>query len=472
MTVSTKTEDGPWASRQHRRTVLLIVTVVTTAILFDGYDLVVYGAVLPQLLSDPTQIGEISAQTGGLLGSYALIGVLIGSLGAGAIGDRVGRRRVMLVAAVWFSLGMGLTAMTQSITSFGVLRFLTGIGVGMIVATGGAIVAEFAPADRRNLFNAITYSGIPAGGFMASVLAMVFLSDIGWRGMFFIGAAPLLFLVPMIWFWLPESPRWLSLVGRQNQAERLCEQYGLPPEQFAQENVAKRSSATTVKELPEKRGFAALFSRRYIAGTTLIGLMSFIGLLLTYGLNTWLPEIMRGQGEDADGSLGFLLVLNGGAIGGVLIASVFADRVGPKRIVATTFLIAAMSLLLIPLGMPVGLLYIFVALAGVGAIGTQVLVYGFSANYYGTEARAAGVAWCAGFGRLGGILGPIIGGTIVGLNLGAEAAFYIFSGFAALGCVFTSMIPKAPPGVQKNATEVRVEGEDDFVRETAKVETS
>jgi len=424
----------------------LIVMVVTTAILFDGYDLVVYGAVLPQLLDDPSHIGNLSASTGGLLGSYALIGVLIGSLGAGAVGDRVGRRKVMLVATVWFSVGMGLTALSQSIAMFGVLRFLTGIGVGMIVATGGAIVAEFAPLDRKNLFNAITYSGIPAGGFLASALAIVFLSDIGWRGLFLIGALPLLFLFPMAWKWLPESPRWLAMVGRHEEAEDVCARYGLPPEQFAERTIphAREESAE-----PDKRGMPALFSRRYISGTVLIGLMSFVGLLLTYGLNTWLPEIMRGQGEEADGSLSFLLVLNGGAIVGVLIASVFADRIGPKRIVASTFLIAAFSLLLIPLGMPVGLLYLFVALAGVGAIGTQVLVYGFSANYYGTEARAAGVAWCAGFGRLGGILGPIIGGTIVGMGLGAEAAFYIFAGFAALGCVFTAMIPKAPSGVKK-----------------------
>jgi AAHS family benzoate transporter-like MFS transporter len=442
----TSTGTGPWTSRQHRRTVFLIVTVVATAILFDGYDLVVYGAVLPQLLADPGQLGELSASTGGLLGSYALIGVLLGSLGAGAVGDRVGRRKVMLVATVWFSVGMALTAATQSVASFGALRFLTGIGVGMIVATGGAIVAEFAPKDRRNLFNAITYSGIPAGGFLASVLAIAFLSDIGWRGLFIIGAVPLIVLFPMAWFCLPESPRWLALVGRRQEAENVCRRFGLPTAQFA---VPTDSSPTGHAGEPGKRGLTALFTRRYISGTVLIGMMSFIGLLLTYGLNTWLPEIMRSQGEDAAGSLAFLLVLNGGAIIGVLIASVFADRVGPKFIVVATFLLAAVCLLVIPLGVPVWALYLLVAVAGVGTIGTQVLVYGFSANYYGTEARAAGVAWCAGFGRLGGILGPVIGGVLVGMSLGAEAAFYIFAGFAALGSVFTAMIPGAPGGVRE-----------------------
>jgi AAHS family benzoate transporter-like MFS transporter len=153
----------------------------------------------------------------------------------------------------------------------------------MIVATGGAIVAEFAPKDRRNLFNAITYSGIPAGGFLASVLAIAFLSDIGWRGLFIIGAAPLIVLFPMAWFCLPESPRWLALVGRRQEAENVCRRFGLPTAQFA---APTDSSPTGHTGEPGKRGLTALFTRRYISGTVLIGMMSFIGLLLTYGLNT------------------------------------------------------------------------------------------------------------------------------------------------------------------------------------------
>ena len=101
----------------------------------------------------------------------------------------------MLTAIAWFSVGMGLTALAGSITVFGVLRFVTGLGVGMIVATGGAIIAEFAPQNRRNLFNAIVYSGVPAGGVLASVLAVALEDAIGWRGLFAIGALPVVILV-------------------------------------------------------------------------------------------------------------------------------------------------------------------------------------------------------------------------------------------------------------------------------------
>ena len=153
MTTSTTptSKDTTWESPAHKRTVYGVLAIVAIAILFDGYDLVIYGAVLPNLLADPTQIGQLSAGVAGTLGSWAMIGVTIGALSAGAIGDRLGRRRVFLTAIAWFSIGMALTAFSTSILAFGVLRFFTGLGVGIIVATGGAIVAEFAPAGHRSM---------------------------------------------------------------------------------------------------------------------------------------------------------------------------------------------------------------------------------------------------------------------------------------------------------------------------------
>ncbi|KGF18149.1 MFS transporter [Corynebacterium freneyi] len=464
-TTAARTAPGPWASPTHRRSVLLVLAIVAIAILFDGYDLVIYGAVLPTLLADPSQIGALTPETAGTLGAWALIGVLVGALTAGAVGDRFGRKRVMLAASVWFSAGMAATALTTSATTFGFFRFLTGVGVGMIVATGGAIIAEFAPRGRKNLFNAIVYSGVPAGGVLASVLAILLLDAIGWRGLFLIGATPLLFLVPMIVVALPESPRWLVSVGRTEEALAVCERHGLPQADFipapaahatnthsAAAHAAPEQAATNATPAPapaEKVGYAALFSRTYAMGAILIGFMSFTGLLLTYGLNTWLPKIMENAGGQAKGSLLFLVVLNGGAIAGGLAASWLADRIGAKRVVAATFLIAALCLVALPMNLPLGVLYAAVAIAGFGTIGTQVLVYGLTANYFGTEARAAGVAWCAGFGRIGGILGPVIGGVIIGAGLSSGSALYIFAGLALVGSVLTALVPRSPAQEQR-----------------------
>lgn len=422
------TDTTTWAGARHRRSVTWIVALATLAIVFDGYDLVVYGTIVPTLMADSTQIGEISAQQAGALGSYALVGVMVGALVTGAFGDRVGRRKTMLVNIVWFSVGMGATATSTSVTSFGILRLLTGIGVGGLVATAGAVVAEFAPAGKRNLYNAIVYSGVPAGGVLASLLAIGLRDVIGWRGLFWIGALPLLILLPLALTKLPESPQWLLSRGRREDATAVSEKFGIP-------------LPTETPAPAEKVGFAALATRRYAVGTALLGLMSFAGLLLTYGLNTWLPKIMADAGYDAKGSLSFLLVLNGGAIVGGLVASRFADRSGPQRVIATTFVLAALSLVLLTVGFPPSVLMVAVAVAGVGTIGTQVLVYGFVSNYYETSARAAGVAWCAGFGRLGGIVGPLVGGLLIGAGLSNDVNFHIFAVIAVAGALVTILVP-------------------------------
>ncbi|OZF35231.1 MFS transporter [Rhodococcus sp. 14-2483-1-1] len=418
-----------WASDRHRRSVLWIVALSTAAIVFDGYDLVVYGTVLPTLLADSAQLGALDPQTAGALGSYALIGVMVGALTAGAFGDRIGRRRTMLTCIVWFSVGMGATALAQNVTMFGALRFLTGIGVGGLVATVGAMIAEFAPPGRRNLFNAIVYSGIPAGGVLASLAAITLQDSIGWRGLFWIGALPLFVLLPLALLRMPESPRWLLAHGRVADAQEICARTGIPMPD-AEPVVAG-----------DRVGFAALARKPLLRPTALLGLMSFSGLLLTYGLNTWLPQIMSEAGYNAKGSLSFLLVLNGGAIIGGLIASRVADRTGPQRVIAVTFCLAALSLVLLTLNFPLGVLLVAVAGAGIGAIGTQVLIYGFVSNYYPTTARAAGVAWCAGFGRLGGILGPLLGGILLGAGIASSTAFYIFAVVALLGALVTTAVP-------------------------------
>ena len=149
-----------------------------------------------------------------------------------------------------------------------------------------------------------------------------------------------------------------------------------------------------------------MFSRQFAVASILLGLMSFCGLLLTYGLNTWLPKIMEGYGYGRTYSLFFPLALNLGAVAGGLLASRLADKSGPQRVIAATFGLATISLVLMTFSFPLPLLFAFIALAGVGTLGTQVLIYGFQSNYFTTNARAAGVAWCASVGRLGGVLGP------------------------------------------------------------------
>jgi MFS transporter, AAHS family, benzoate transport protein len=444
------TETRPDAEREARRrnTVVWVVGLATVGLMFDGYDLVVYGTVVSIFLRDPSQIGQVTPAGAGALGSYALIGVLVGALLAGAFGDIVGRRKVMLTAYAWFSIGMGLTAMTSSTTTFGLMRFLTGLGVGALVATTGALVSEVAPPGKKNLCNAITYCGVPLGSLISALLAILLLGTIGWRGMFWIGALPLVTLLPLAFFKMPESPAWLASRGRMEQAQALSERTGVPLVAPAVGEAAAPAggdgaTAAEVRPVAGRAGFAGLFSRQYVFPTVVLGLMSVTGLLLVYSLNTWLPELMRRAGFNTKGSLAFLLVLNGGAVVGALIGSRVADRLGPKPVVTGCFLIGAVAIALLTVKLPLGVLLAFVAVAGLGTSGTQTLIYGFVANYYRTNVRGAGVSWCAGFGRLGGVGGPILGGLLIGAGLALDSIFYVLAGLGLIGAILTVLVPIA-----------------------------
>jgi AAHS family benzoate transporter-like MFS transporter len=437
---------SPEQEARRRRTVLWVVSLATVGLIFDGYDLVVYGTVVSTFLRDPSQIGEVTPALAGALGSYALVGVLVGALLAGSVGDVIGRRKVMLFAYAWFSVGMGVTAMMSSANAFGLMRFVTGLGVGALVATTGAIVSEFAPPGKKNLCNAITYCGVPMGSLLAALLAILLLGAIGWRGMFWIGALPLVTLLPLAFLKMPESPAWLLARGRIDEARALSERTGVPL-------ADAPPAAPAPGQKKERIGFAGLFSSEYIWATILLGLMSATGLVLVYSLNTWLPELMLRAGYNAKGSLSFLLVLNGGAVIGALIGSRVADRLGPKPVVAGCFLLGAIAIMLLTVSLPLALLLLFVAIAGLGTSGTQTLIYGFVANYYRTNVRGAGVAWCAGFGRLGGVGGPVIGGLLIGAGLSTNAIFWVLAGLGVLGVLLTLLVPAAHRALRSTPIE-------------------
>ena len=165
---------------------------------------------------------------------------------------------------------------------------------------------------------------MPLGSLLGAFLAIVLLDSIGWRGLFLIGALPIVTLLPLALLKLPESVPWLVAKGQLDKARAVSERTGVP----MPDSVPQQAKA-------EKVGFAGLFSRGFWFATVVMGLMSALAQFLNYFLNTWLPVLMEQAGFNAKGSLAFLLVLSGGAIVGALAGSRFADLFGPKPVVAS-----------------------------------------------------------------------------------------------------------------------------------------
>ncbi|MFV0459156.1 MAG: MFS transporter [Actinomycetales bacterium] len=472
-------------ARKRRNTMLWVCGIALVGLIFDGYDLVVYGAVLPMFLADPSLIGEVTRSSAGLLGSLAMIGVLVGALSAGAVADLIGRRKVMLMSYAWFSVGMFATSLMSSYNGFGLWRFLTGLGVGALVATTGAIVSEFAPPGKKNTATAVVYAGVPLGSLLAALLAIFFQDALGWSGLFKLGALPLVTLLPLAYFKMPESVSWLASRGRLDEAAAISAKTGVPvPVATAALKTDHDHAGEAARKAEGPAGFAGLFSAHYLFPTIVLGIMSASCLLLVYALNTWLPVIMQSAGMDSTQSLTMLLFLNGGAIVGAVFGSRFSDKIGPKPTVIVCFLIGALGILAMTLFKSVGLLLIVVAIVGLGTSGTQTLIFGLIATFYRTNVRAAGVAWGAGFGRIGGILGPIVGGMLAaayGPKTDAAGVvtdpgnlnmiFYILAGIAVLGAICCAIVRRGVDEDAANHSVVHVDPHADHLDTDTILET-
>jgi AAHS family benzoate transporter-like MFS transporter len=429
--------------RQSSRFVAVALCCAT--IVVDGYDLIVYGTVVPTLVGGEAEWTLTEAQAG-RIGSYALIGMLVGALVIGTVTDIVGRRRIMLACIAWFSAAMLVAAVAPSPELFGLSRFVAGLGLGGVVPTAIALTIEYAHPRHRSTTNAIMFCGYSIGGILAALTAIWVIPEVGWRAMFGIGAALGLLLLPLAWRLLPESASYLLSRGRTAEARQLADRYGLELEPTAEAAGAEKGTPL--------QGLARLFSSQFLAGTVLFWLGTAVGLLLVYGLNTWLAQIMRTAGYELGSALAFLLVLNLGAIVGTPLLGMVADRVGSKPTTTGMFVVAGACIYLLSYDLPSVLLYLLVAVAGACTIGTTILVNAYTANFYPAHMRATGLGWALGIGRIGAIIGPIYGAYVLASGWGLDANFYAFAVPAFIGAVAMVLVP-AMRGTQPAAAEVR-----------------
>lgn len=371
-----------------------VIATCGLMIMFDGYDLVVYGAVAPALLKEsawalnPAMVGRAAALT--------LVGMLLGALFAGTMADRIGRRKVVLLS-------------------------LAGLGLGALLPTVTALVLEFSPPQRRAQANSLSFLGYLIGGIISGVMGILLLETYGWRPLMLIGGLPLV-LLPIFMRFLPESPEWLASKGRQAEADGICDSYGL-------QRIAPHAKI-------QKGGVGALFSEGRLLSTLNAWGIHFCSLLLTFGMVNWLPTIMNRMGYDISSALSFSVMLNVGAAIGILIGGRFADKGNVKVVVAILFAIGAASIFALTVNKG-PLLYAFVALAGAGTIGTQILANVLVGRLYPVHIRGTGLGFSLAVGRLGGIAGPMIGGLVLQRGLAPEWNFYIFGSVALVGLMLT-----------------------------------
>ncbi|MFE6616061.1 MFS transporter [Amycolatopsis sp. NPDC057786] len=396
-----------------------VVPLAWTAVLLDGFDLVVLGTVLPALLRD--HVWGLTPGTASVISTFGLIGMMIGAMAIGTITDLIGRRKALIIAVIAFSAFTALCAISPSAFVFGLLRFLAGLGLGGCLPTAIALVTEYARKGKGGSATTTVMTGYHVGAVLTALLGIWLIQPLGWRAMFVAGALPALVLVPLMIKYLPES------------------------ESFERARETQGASATQV--------VGGLFRGGLLRATIAFWVTSFMGLLLVYGLNTWLPEIMRQAGYPLGAALGLLLTLNLGGVAGLLVAGRVADKVGVRPAVIFWFLGAAVFLALLSVKLPAVGLYAAVFLTGGFVFSAQVLVYAYIGKTYPDAMRATGIGWAAGVGRVGAISGPILGGALLTAGIAYPWGFYAFAAVGALGAAAVTGV-RAGRSLEETATPV------------------
>ncbi|RRQ28980.1 MFS transporter [Rhodococcus sp. Eu-32] len=421
--------------RRSNRKGALVVLICFAAVFSEGYDLVIYGSVVPALLD--YDAWGLDAPAVGTIASLALAGMLVGASVSGILTDTFGRRKVLIYSVAFFSFTMAVCAVAPNPEVFGAFRFLGGLALGGVVPAAITMGVEYAPRGRGNFYNGLVQSGYGIGGVASALLALWLIADHGFRTMFWIGALPLVTLVPIAMLFLPESIDFLNSKGRYAEARATAEKVGRAwsPDQ-ARTVASSRSSRPS-------NPVSALFGGRYVAVTALFIGAYFIGLLLSYGLNTWLPQIMRTAGYPLDSALTSLVVMSAGGVFGVLTLSRVADHFGAKIVACNAFGIAVISLVVLSISPPTPVFYAALFAAGVGSWGTTVVISGYVTEIMPADLRGSMLGVGLGLGRLGAVAGPQVGAFVMASGLAVEWNFYIFIVPAALGPIILLAMPLA-----------------------------
>jgi benzoate transport len=388
-----------------------------SAVALEGFDLVVLGVVLPVLLRDPAW--DLDPAGASVVVTVGLLGVMVGALAVGPIADVIGRRATMIATVAGFSVLTLACAFAPNPEVLGGLRFLAGIGLGGVLPVALALVAEYAPAGRGSSATTILMTGYHVGAVLTALLGILLIPSLGWQAMFVAGAIPAVILLPLIVMRLPESAEFLQRRGTKDSSWR---------------------GARSERRNP----LSSLFRDGLARPTIAFWLASFMGLLLVYGLNTWLPEIMRSAGYELGAALALLLVLNVGAILGLLLAGTVANRIGVRPATIAWFAAATLFLAALSIRLPGIGVYVSVLLAGIFVFSAQVLVYAYVSQLYPAEARGTALGTASGIGRLGAIAGPILGGALLQAGIAYPWGFYAFAVVAALGAVGVALVGRAP----------------------------
>jgi AAHS family 4-hydroxybenzoate transporter-like MFS transporter len=406
-----------------RSPVRVVLLCAASSLILDGFDIQAAGFAAPALIDD---LHVTRAALGPALAA-SLVGMAVGAAGIGALGDRWGRRRTLLLSTALFGIATLLAATARSVATLAVWRFITGIGLGGALTTATALVAEFSPDRFRAQAIGAIQMGVPIGGMIGAALAAELIPLYGWRSVFVVGGALPVLAAAVMYFVLPESPSFLA---------------------------ARTLSATG------RSGVRALFTPELRWDTAIVSLAFLTNMYAVYAFFSWAPLVLTSLGFELATAVRGALVFNLAGIVGVIAISLLIARFGSRRPLGVFAFVSAAALAWLA-GFAHGLPSLMggIAVAGAAISAVQVGMYTLAAHVFPTECRTSGVGWVLGTGRVGGIASSLGGGLLLTLTgasgfFGCIAAVLLFTLASVLAVrrqiTASRLLPAPGPGTAES----------------------
>lgn len=406
---------------------LVVIGMGFALAMLDGFDIAAMSYTAHSISVDL----ELTADRLGLVFSAALAGMMCGAMFVAPLSDSIGRRRMIIICTLVIGVSMCITTLANSLPILMILRFITGLGVGGMLASLAAICSEYAPTRYRSLAVLFFTTGYPVGATLGGFVAAPLIPAYGWESVFLAGGAATLVMSAAAFFYLPESIQFLLQSRNPDALERVNRIL----EKVNQSAISKLPDRTNSRHDPGNKILGLLSPERRRRTLLLWGafLFSFISL---YFMMSWIPTLVVTAGLSEITGVYAGVAFNGGAVAGILTLGWLASRLHLTRLIGS-FLSGAACMMVI-----------FVYADGIKFLNLNLFVIGFllqggfgglyaaAAKLYPTELRATGVGWAIGLGRFGAVIGPYIGGLLINAGIGMEANFIIF----ALPLIISGMI--------------------------------
>ncbi|MFD5140055.1 MFS transporter [Streptomyces sp. NPDC058378] len=415
-------------SRWHVKVRFLIGAVT----FFEAFDQLLAASALPVLMKE----WNLSTGQATFAVTSASIGMLLGALAAGWLGDRIGRVRTVALGVAVTGLASLAVTFSGTIEMFSLFRFLQGLGIGGVVPVAATYINEIARSDKRGRFVLLYEMIFPAGLAAATLLAVWVIPAFGWRAMFLVGALPVV-IGAMLPRHVEESPRWLLSRGRTAEAEA------------AIARIEAEVARATAEELPapvpsadppnEPKGtLTDLFRGRYLRRTAVLSGLWFVAYYVNHGISTWLPSLYTKEfGLDLTTALVYTLVSNVTGLLGTFVVAMLIDRIGRRPALIGAFVGTVLSLTVLALAGATsgGQVALFASCTTFFLYAINAGLYLYSPELYPTSNRAKGAAFGGLWNRFGVILGPVAVGAVIGAGGGLALVFAQLAMVGAVGAV-------------------------------------